>query len=183
MSLFYLPSLGDWCWFINSITASQGSWDPLKAVKAAEWCTNILYILPFKRLGSIWKNKTKKILYFFMNALNWSDMTVKTFMMLHKISISNKCCSFELSIQRIPMYPNVKMYQFPQEYDAAQLFSTWIIIRNVSWAGNQQIIMTSEGSWILKTGVMNSALNISQYYRFIYFYQINAAWCIRDFFQ
>ncbi len=33
-----------------------------------------------------------------------------------------------------------------QKYCAAQLFSTLIIIRNVSWAANQHIIMISEGS-------------------------------------
>ncbi len=32
------------------------------------------------------------------------------------------------------------------EYKAAQLFSTLIIIRNVSWAANQHIRMISEGS-------------------------------------
>ncbi len=35
---------------------------------------------------------------FSKNALNWLKVTVKTFIMLQKISISNKCCSFELSI-------------------------------------------------------------------------------------
>ncbi len=51
--------------------------------------------------------------------------------MLHKISISNKCCSFKLSIhQRI--LKNLNALQFPQKYEAAQLFSTLIIIRNVS---------------------------------------------------
>ncbi len=38
------------------------------------------------------------------------------------------------------------VYQFPQNYSAAQLFSTLIIIRNVSWAANQYIRMISEGS-------------------------------------
>ncbi len=35
---------------------------------------------------------------------------------------------------------------FPQKYEAALLFSKLIIIRNVSWAVNQHIIMISEGS-------------------------------------
>ncbi len=35
---------------------------------------------------------------------------------------------------------------FPQKYEAAQQFSTFIIIRNVSWAANQHIRMISEGS-------------------------------------
>ncbi len=30
---------------------------------------------------------------------------------------------------------------------AAQLFLTWLIIRNVSWAANQHIRMISEGSY------------------------------------
>ncbi len=38
------------------------------------------------------------------------------------------------------------MYQFPQKYEAAQLFSILMIIRNVSWAQNQYIRMISEGS-------------------------------------
>ncbi len=36
------------------------------------------------------------------------------------------------------------MYSFPQKYEAAQLFSTLIIIRNVSWAVNKHIRMISE---------------------------------------
>ncbi len=35
---------------------------------------------------------------------------------------------------------------FPQKHEAAQLFSTLIIIRNVSCAANQHIRMISEGS-------------------------------------
>ncbi len=35
---------------------------------------------------------------------------------------------------------------FPQKYEAAQQFSTFIIIRNVSWAANQYIRMISVGS-------------------------------------
>ncbi len=46
------------------------------------------------------------------------------------------------------------MYQFPQKYEAAQLFTALIIIRNVSWAANQYIIMISEDHVTLKTGVM-----------------------------
>ncbi len=40
---------------------------------------------------------------------------------------------------------NVNLWQFPQKYCAAQLFSTLIIIRNVSWAANHHIRMISEG--------------------------------------
>ncbi len=40
------------------------------------------------------------ILLFSKGALYWLKVTVKTFVMLQKISISNKCCTFELSIHR-----------------------------------------------------------------------------------
>ncbi len=43
---------------------------------------------------------------------------------------------------------------FSQKYEAAQLFSALIIIRKVSWAVNQYIIMISEDHVTLKTGVM-----------------------------
>jgi len=46
------------------------------------------------------------------------------------------------------------MHQFPQKYCAARLCSTLIIIRNVSGAVNQYIIMISEDHVTLKTGVM-----------------------------
>ncbi len=39
-----------------------------------------------------------------------------------------------------------KIYQFPQKYEAAQMFSTFIIIINVSCAANQHIRMISERS-------------------------------------
>ncbi len=35
---------------------------------------------------------------------------------------------------------------FHKKYEAAQLFSTWIIIIHVSWASNQHIRMISEES-------------------------------------
>ncbi len=38
------------------------------------------------------------MLLFIKDTLNWSKVTVKPFIMLQKISISNKCCSFEHSI-------------------------------------------------------------------------------------
>ncbi len=46
------------------------------------------------------------------------------------------------------------MYQFPHKYLAAQLISTLIIIRNISWAANNHIRMISEDHVTLKTGVM-----------------------------
>jgi len=52
---------------------------------------------------------------------------VKTFTMLHKISVLIKCC-FELSThQRILKTAS----RFPEKYEATQLFSL-MIIRNVS---------------------------------------------------
>ncbi len=54
-----------------------------------------------------------------------------------------RCWTFELSIHQT-LKKNVSL--FPQIYEAAQLFSTLIIIRNVSWAANQHIRMISEGS-------------------------------------
>ncbi len=44
----------------------------------------------------------------------------------------------------------------PQKYEAA--FSTLIIIRNVSWAANQHIIMISEDHVTLSNDAENSAL-------------------------
>ncbi len=47
-----------------------------------------------------------------------------------------------------------KVSRFAWKYEAAQLFSTLIIIRNASRAANQYIIMISEDHVTLKTGVM-----------------------------
>ncbi len=41
---------------------------------------------------------------------------------------------------------NKKVSRYSQKYEAAQLFSTPITIRNVCWAANQHIRMISEGS-------------------------------------
>ncbi len=57
--------------------------------------------------------------------------------MLQNIYISNKCC-FRKEKENVS--------QFPQKYEAAQLFSTQIIIRNVSSESDQYIRMISEGS-------------------------------------
>ncbi len=58
------------------------------------------------------------MLLFIRDALNCSKVTVKLFIMLKNISISNKYCSFKLSV-------SIK------KYEAAQHL---IIIRNVSGA-------------------------------------------------
>ncbi len=77
--------------------------------------------------------------------------------MLQNISVSNKCCSVELSIN--------------QKYDAAQLL-TLIAIINVSLTANQHIIMISEGScdtedW--SNDAENTALYHSNKLQFIQF--------------
>jgi len=51
--------------------------------------------------------------------------------MLQNISISNKCCSFELSINQ--RSKSIKQFnEISKKYEAAQLFSTLIIIQNIS---------------------------------------------------
>ncbi len=45
-------------------------------------------------------------------------------------------------------------HSFHKKYEAAQLFSALILIRNVSWASIQYIIMISEDHVTLKTGLM-----------------------------
>ncbi len=87
-------------------------------------------------------------------------MTVKTFLMLQNIYIYFKCCSFELYSSKNPEKRHIS--QFSQKYEAAQLFSTFVIIIHVSCAVNQHIRIISEGScdtedWSNDTE--NSALN------------------------
>ncbi len=88
-----------------------------------------------------WK---RLILFFSKDALNLSKVTVNTFIMLQKISILNKCCSFELAIhQRIL---EKKCIMVSTKILRSTTVSTLIITRNVSWAANQHIRMISEGS-------------------------------------
>ncbi len=56
------------------------------------------------------------------------------------------------SIKKKKKNTEQNVWWFPQKYEAA--FSTLIIIRNVSWAANQHIIMISEDHVTLKTGEM-----------------------------
>ncbi len=57
--------------------------------------------LPFKSLKSERFYLLKKwMLSFIKDAWNWSKVTVNTFVMFLKISISNKSCSFDLSIHQ-----------------------------------------------------------------------------------
>ncbi len=104
------------------------------------WVTVLFWL--YKLALIIKRYSENVILLFSEDALNRSKVIVKTFIM--KYSILNKCCSFKLSIpQRILKN---KTNQFTQKYEAAQLFSTLIIIRNVFWAANQHIRMISEES-------------------------------------
>ncbi len=84
-----------------------------------------------------------KVLLLREDAFNSSEVTVRTFIMLQKISFSNQFCSFLFY-----------SWWFLQKYEGAQLFSTLIIIINVSWAVNQHIRMISEDHVTLNTGVM-----------------------------
>ncbi len=68
------------------------------------------------------------------------------------IYISNKSCSFELSIH-LWILKN-KIYHNFHKNIVQHDCSTLIIIRNVSSAANQHIIMISEDHVTLKTGVM-----------------------------
>ncbi len=59
-----------------------------------------------------------------------------------KLSLSNKCCPFELSSQRI-----VKKSTISTKYESAQTVFNIKIIINASWAANPQMSMISEGSY------------------------------------
>ncbi len=68
-------------------------------------------------------------------------------------------------------YPRLNGTTFSQKYEAAQQFSTLIIIRNVSWAANLHIRIIAEGScdiedWI--NDAKNSALITSINYILLY---------------
>ncbi len=89
---------------------------------------------------------------FSKEALNKSKVRVKVFIMFQKLSILNKCCSFGLSIHQRILKINCITISTKTQF--ARLFPTLIIIRNVSWAVNQHIIMISEDHVTLKTGVM-----------------------------
>jgi len=53
--------------------------------------------------------------FFSKDTLIWSKTTVKAFIMLQKISISGKFCSFKLSIHQSILKKKVQS-QFPQKY-------------------------------------------------------------------
>jgi len=107
-------------------------------------------------------------------------------------NISNKCCSLIFMHQ----------IKFFQKYEAVQLFSKLIIIRNVCWASKRHIIMISEESCDTKDwskDAENSALitaiyyiftqkivlwncnNISHYYSFYCIFHLIHAALVRNF--
>ncbi len=64
---------------------------------------------------------------------------------------------------------NPEKHWFPQQYEAAQLFSTLIIIKNVSWVQNQHFTKISEGlcdlkDWSNGNGQLYSSVIITQKY-------------------
>ncbi len=75
--------------------------------------------------------------------------------LLFNISISNKCCSFGLSIQQKILK---QMHQHPQKiWSSRTVFfcmDNKIRIRNVSWAANQHSRWYLKDHVTLKTGVM-----------------------------
>ncbi len=91
------------------------------------------------------KNIKNKILLFSKNALNWSIVAVKTFIMLQKIlfQINSVLLNFLFTARSWKIkYITVSRIIF----EASELFSALIIIRNVSWAENQYIRIISKGS-------------------------------------
>ncbi len=101
-----------------------------------------------------WHHYTK---YFFkyintfipQNALSLSKVPLKTFLILKR---------YVFQINSVLL--NFLFISESQKYCAARLCSTLIIIRNVSWAANQHIIMISEDHVTLKTGVMMLKIQI-----------------------
>ncbi len=71
-----------------------------------------LYLQPFQHFGISNFVFEKEILLFSKGTLNWSKVTVKTFIMLQKICISNNCGSFNFYSSENPN----NTYQFPQKY-------------------------------------------------------------------
>ncbi len=69
---------------------------------------------------------------------------------------------------------NPDMYKaFRKKYYAAQLFSTLIIIRNVSWAPNQHIRMISEGSCDTEDWSNDAENSASHCYYFLLYFWSN----------
>ncbi len=120
-------------------------------------------------------------MYLFLKKLMFlysKDASLIQMKCIQRIFLSNKCCCFFTFYSSVNL--KNKMYQSPQKHEAVQVFPTLIIIRNVSWAANQYIIMISEELWCWKfkfdhrnklhftTAVFNRN-TILKYYCFVYF--------------
>ncbi len=76
-------------------------------------CCFVLFVLSGCYVVMLCVKKKKKlitkklILLFSKDALNWPKLMTKTFIMLRKISISDKCCSSELSIHQRNLKKNL----------------------------------------------------------------------------
>ncbi len=79
------------------------------------------------------------------------------------ISISNQFWTFYL----LKKSKGKNVSPSPQQYEAAQLFSALIIIRNVSWAANHYIRMISEDHVTLKTGIQLCISEINYILKYI----------------
>ncbi len=113
-----------------------------KRVHTVQYILYTVYdcLVSFGSIREKWK------LFVGKDALNWLLVIVKTFIILHfKIKAVILNFLFIQNTQNIKKTP---------KYEAAQQFSTWIIVRNISWAVNQHIRLISEDHVTLKTGVM-----------------------------
>ncbi len=97
---------------------------------------NILYC------SKVWSQyffvMNKLILLFSKDALNWSKVTVKTLIMLQKVSISNKCCSFELCLIKL----NSSLANFDSDTPNFQIQeSSWVTRRKKKRSENLWIAL------------------------------------------
>ena len=105
------------------------------------------------------------------DALNWSKVTVKTFIMLQKIL-------FQINAVLLNFLFIKESWEIKCVTDSTKkLFSTLIIIINVSWASNHHIRVISEGScdtedW--SNDAENSALITGIYYALLYIHIENS---------
>ncbi len=92
--------------------------------------------------------KTKINCMNFYSLMRWSKVTIKTFIMLQKISISNKCCAFELSIhQKSYIMVSTKIWSSTAVFNIDKNLKCFL-------SSNQHIIMISEDHVTLKPGVI-----------------------------
>ncbi len=93
--------------------------------------------------GPIEQTQPKINVWFYSARMHWIESKVKykTCIMYEKLLYTNAGITNILFIKGSWN----KMHQFPQKYYAVQLFLTLVIIRNISWVANQQVI--SEGCY------------------------------------